>query len=98
MRSVFRHSSFVIRHSPRRRRGVAEIELILVLLFLLFLIKGSYQFGSRRLSNVLTAEEQAYSFATSRNSYSAGSDTGILNPTTGFTGELTQFSQALPNR
>jgi hypothetical protein len=69
-----------------------------VLLFLLFLIKGSYQFGERRLGNVFDAEQKAYSYATSSNAYSAGSDTGLLQPTTGFTGALPQFSQPLPNR
>jgi hypothetical protein len=85
----------------RSRRGVAEIELLLVipvLLFLLFLIKGSYQYGTRRITNVFTAEEQAYRFATSSSSYSAGSDTGILSPTPGFTSAVPQFADPLPNR
>jgi hypothetical protein len=72
--------------------------VIPVLLFMLFLIQGSYQYGSGRLENVFRAEEKAYGYATTPSTYSAGSDTGLLAPVTGFSSALPQFSQPLPNR
>ena len=59
-------------HSPavnlRHRRGTAEIELLLVILFvfipILLLTGAGFRLGAKRLSNVFSAENQAYTQVT----------------------------------
>jgi len=94
--NLLRISNFEFRHS-RRRRGTAEIELLLVipiLLTLLFITRGLLYLGEARLQNVWDAQQKAYSDAIHNTPPRHTNGPPHLQPIDGFT----HVRPGLPNR